>query len=213
MITQNPIVGRARKKLSGVYARTLYGKNIIQSCPAPRTSPPSQAELESRMAFRLVSSMANMVQPSLLLNIYYAAPVGRSRRACLVSQLHKGVVRTNKVVSFDLDAVSELGGNVVTCNEGLIYTPAAKAFEIAVEDLNATPIADTSRVPCVMAVSYEKGVCVSLFDYTTLNEGVLSFENVSDTLVGSEILLLPLWQTNIGTAQNPIRVFGGFKRD
>jgi len=213
MITQNPIVGRARKKLAGVYARTLYGKNIIQSCPGPRTTPPSSAELESRSAFRLVSSMANMLHPSLLLNIFYAAPVGRSRRACLVSQLHTGVVRSNMVVSYDLEAISEIGGNVVTCNEGLIYTPSAKSFQIAVSNFNATQLADTSKLPCVIAISYSKGVCVSLLDYTTIEDDILKFENVSDTLLNTPILLLPLWQTNIGTTQNPILVFGGFKAE
>lgn len=211
MITQNPIVGRSRKKLAGVYARTLWGKNVIQSCPSPSSVPPSIALKDSRSAFARITAMANMVPASLLLNLYYSAPVGRSRRHVLSSQLFTGVQRTNMEISYNLSALSMFGSNPVSTTSGLLFTVQAKNFQLAKDLFSATPIADTSRVPCVFAISYELGVCVPLLDYTAVSDDELQFTTISDTFIGHEVLLLPLWQINIGTVQSPIWVFGSFQ--
>lgn len=210
MITQNPIVGRSRKKLAGVYARTLWGKNVIQSCPTPSNTPPTQALKDSRAAFARVSQMANMVPSTLLANLFYTAPLGKSRRAALSSQLFTGVQRSRKQVAFNLEAISQLGSNVVVTTQGLLYTIPSKSFTMAMDDFSTTSIADTSRVPCVFAISYDLRICVPLTAYTSIEGNTLVFDNISDTLVGNEILIIPLWQTNIGSSANPIWVYGSF---
>lgn len=211
MITQNPIVGRSRKKLAGVYARTLWGKNVIQSVPVKSSVPPTRALKDSRNAFGHIMQMANMVPKSILYNIYYNAPVGRSRRHVLSSQLFTGVQRANMEITYNLSALSMLGSNPVSTTSGLLFTVQAKNFQLAKDLFSTTPIADTSRVPCVFAISYELGVCVPLLDYTAISNDELQFTNVSDTFLGHEVLLLPLWQINLGTAQNQIWVFGSFQ--
>ena len=211
MITQNPITGRSRKKLSGVYARTMYGQNIIQSCPGPSNIPPTAALKSSRAAFGRVTSMANQVDQSLLFSLYYTAPIGRSRRHMLASQLFAGVLRNEMQITFDLAAITQMGTNPIGSNASLLYTIPAKAFTLPKSTFPASTIADTSRTPCMLAVSYELGLCVPLLSYTELDGDNLSFTNISDTIIGQQVLLLCLWQVNIGTTNNPIWVYGRFQ--
>ena len=213
MITQNPITGRSRKKLAGVYARTLWGQNIIQSNPTPSTTPPTQALKDSRAAFAHITQMANMVESSLLPYIMYTAPVGRSRRHVLTSQLYTGVQRIDKVVSYNLAALTQLGTNQVSTSSGYLFTIQSKSFQLAKSLFPAATIADTSRVPCVFAISYELGLCVPLLDYTSLDGDNLVFNNISDSFIGHEVLLLCLWQVNIRTNANPIWVYGRYQAE
>lgn len=212
MITQNPITGRSRKKLAGVYARTLWGKNIIQSCPCPTNVPPTKALSDSRSAFGRIMQMANMVEASLLSNIYYVAPVGRSRRHVLSSQLFEGVRRDNQQISFDFNYLTKLGTNQVSSLSGLVYTIPNHSFTIPIASFSVTQIADTTKVPCVFAISYELALCVPLIDYTQIVGDDLSFNNISSTFIGKSVLLLPLWQINIGSEANPVWIFGRFQK-
>ena len=213
MITQNPITGRSRKKLAGVYARTLWGQNVIQSCPTHSTIPPTQALSDSRAAFKRIQLMANQVPSSLLNNIYYTAPVGRSRRHVLSSQLFAGVLRDNLAISFSVEALTQLGTNPVTTQSGTLYTVLDTSFTLPVSRFNATQLADTSRVPCVFAISYDLQLCVPLLSYTTLEDNMLAFTNLSETFLGQQMFLLALWQTNIGTSANPVWVYGRFQEE
>lgn len=213
MITQNPLTGRSRKKLAGVYARTLWHKNVIQSCPKPSSTPPTQALKDSRAAFALVMQMANMVPCPLLSYIFYTAPIGRSRRHVLSSQLYGGVLRNDKQISFDVNAIKQFGTNPVSSVAGLVYTIPDKSFSIPKSSFSATQIADTSRVPCIFAISYDLGVCVPFYDYTTIDGDDLIFSNISDTFLDKSVLLLPLWQINIGSASNPVWVLGRFQAE
>lgn len=211
MITQNPITGRSRKKLAGVYARTLWGMNIIQSCPGPSKVPPSAALKSSRTTFGHVMMMANQVDAWLLTQIYYTAPVGRSRRHLLSKQLFAGVVRNNGEITYNLEAISQLGTNPVSTTIGLIYTIPAKSFTLPKSSFPYTTAADTSKQPCVFAISYDLGLCVPLLSYTELVGDDISFTNISDTFIGQRVLLLCLWQVNIGTTQTPVWQFGRFQ--
>lgn len=211
MITQNPIIGRSRKKVGNVYARTMWGKNILQSCPTPSTNPTTKKQKANRSAFALVSSMANMFPASLLNQIYYTQPDGRSRRHVLCSQLFTAMTRDENAVTFNPAHLSEFGSNPVVSNAGLLYTVPAKSFTLPVSTFPTYASADNSRVPLVVAVSYELQICVDLLSYTTLDGDNLVFSNISDTLLNHEILLLCLWQTNIGTPQIPNYIYGSFK--
>lgn len=210
MITQNPIIGRSRKKLAGVYARTLWGKNVIQSLPSKSNIPPTKALKDSRSAFATIMQMANLVPKSLLYNIYYSAPVGRSRRHVLSSQLFTGVLRNNYNIAFSLSALSELGTNAVATNEGYLFTIQATNFRLAKALFSSTDIADTSRVPCVVAISYEMAVCLPLLSNVSIDGDDLVFSDIPGTFVGHEFLLLALWQVNIGTQQIPVWQYGSF---
>lgn len=213
MITQNPIIGRARKKLSGVYARTLYGKNIIQSRPKPTTIPPTKALSDSRAAFGRVTAMANMPQKSLLYFLFYEAPIGRNRRQFFTSQLMQAVQRTDLNISYDPTAIMEIGSNPTVTTAGLLFTVPGTSFTIPKSDFSATSIADTNLTPCILVLSYDLGICASLEPYTTIVGDNLSFEHISETFWGHEIFLICLWQTNIGTSQNPNFVYGRYSKE
>ena len=210
MITQNPIVGRARKKLSGVYARTLYGKNIIQSCPSPSNNPPTKALADSRAAFGHVMAMANMLPKSLLYNMFYNASVGHSRRHAFSSQLMQAVQRGTDGITYDPTAIAEIGSNPVVTTTGLLYTVPGASFTIPISEFQATSIADTTAVPCVIALSYDLGLCVSLLPYTAIVDDNLSFNNISESFFGQKVFMVALWQTNIGTQQTPNMVYGRY---
>ena len=211
MITQNPITGRSHNKLAGVYARTLWGKNIIQSCPSPSKVAPTRALKDSRAAFACVTAMANMVPASLLMNIFYSPPVGRARRASLSSQLFAGVQRENGQISFNSEAITQLGSNPVSCTTSALFTVQTKNFQLPKSLFSSTTIADTSRVPLVFAISYDLHLCVPLLSYTEINSDNLVFSNISDTFIGYSICFICLWPINIGTTQTPIWVYGRFE--
>ena len=213
MITQNPIIGRSRKKLAGVYARTLWGMNIIQSLPSPSSKPPTKALRDNRSAFAVVQQMANMVPPSLLPSLYYDKPVGRSRRHLISSDINTGVVHVDKEVSFDLTAFTRLGTNPIVTSNTVIHTATDKNFTMPKAMFDATDIADTTRQPCLFALSYEAAVCVPLLDYATLDGDNIVFQNVSDTFVGLSAAYVCLWQVNVGTEQYPVWVYGSYRRN
>ena len=212
MITQNPIVGRSRKKLAGVYARTYCGKNIIQSLPKPTTIPPTQALRDSRAAFAVVRQMSAMFPASLLPQIYYNAPVGKTRRSVFMSQLFQGVVRDNMQISFNELAIQEIGSNPVVTSSMIPITVPGKDFSLPLYTFLATEVADTTRVPLIIALHYPLKICQSWLSYTQIDGNNLVFRNISDTLVNEVVFLICLWQTNIGSSQIPVWTFGRFAR-
>lgn len=213
MITQNPLTGRSRKKLAGVYARTLWGQNVIQSCPGPSHTPPSQALKDSRAAFARVMQMANMVPASLLFSFYYTAPIGRSRRHVLASQLYAGIQRVDKIISYQPHNIQQLGTNPVSSTDKLQFTVPGKSFQLPKSSFPSTNIAFTDRVPCIFAVSFGLRLCVPLVDYTQIDGDNLIFSNISDSFIGHDVLLICLWQINIGTSATPIWVYGRYQSD
>lgn len=212
MITQNPIVGRSRKKLAGVYARTYCGKNIIQSLPKPTTIPPTQALRDSRAAFAVVRQMSAMFPASLLPQIYYNAPTGKTRRSVFMSQLFQGVVRDNMQISFNELAIHEIGSNPVVTSSMIPITVPSKDFSLPLYTFLATEVADTTRVPLIIALHYPLKICQSWLPYTQIEGNNLVFRNISDTLVNEVVFLICLWQTNMGSSQIPVWTFGRFER-
>jgi len=213
MITQNPIVGRSRKKLAGVYARTLWGMNVIQSLPGKSNIPPTKALTASRNAFAVVQQMSNMIFPIMLPQLYYEKPVGRSRRHCLTSDFFTGVVRHYKEVLFDLAAFSRLGSNPVTSYQSILFTPTEKNFSFPITTFPATERADTTKPPCVFVLSYELATAAALTTNVTLQDDAIVINHLSDTFLNHEVLFVCLWQTNVGTAQYPNYVYGSFNKE
>lgn len=212
MITQNPIIGRARKRIGGIYARTLYGKNVLQSCPPPTKGHQTQGQVAVCNAFGLLSKMSNQVTASLLNFIYYAAPVGRSRRAQWCKDLGTGMVKDSQGWIFDPSLIEILGGNPKVSETAFSLVPTSTRFEISVSSLSAVGNADINQVPCLILVCPSKNICIDLLPYTTLSDGTLTVEPISTTLLNKECFIFPLWRVNIGTQANPIWVYGSFQK-
>lgn len=213
MITQNPIIGRAKNKLAGVYARTLYGKNVLQSCPPPTKGHQTPSQQAVCKAFGRVSQLANQLSASMLNQIYYSAPQGRSRRAQWCKDLAKGMTKVDADWVFNPNLIETLGGNPKVSTEPFIIIPTQTSLEINSDALSATSIADLSKVPCLILICIEANICISLVSYTTINDGTITLSNLSTTLVGKECYIFPLWQTNIGTQATPIYAYGSYEKD
>ena len=212
MITQNPIIGRARKKLAGVYARTFYGKNILQSCPPSTKGKQTTSQVAACSAFGALSLMANQISASLLNMIYYAAPSGRSRRAQWTKDLSSGMVKTNGVWTFDPSLIQTLGYNSKVSETAFIFTPASTQLSISVAELSAVSPAIIDEVPLLILICADLNICQSLLDNTTLVEDTLSLENLSTSLIGHECYIFPLWKVNVGTTRTPVYAYGSFQK-
>lgn len=210
MITQNPITGRSRKKLGEVYARTLWGKNILQSCPTPSRTPPSAALRASRDAFGRVMHMANMIPQQLMNSLFYSAPVGRSRRHAIASQLFTGISRNGSEISYNLNNITALGSNTVSCKAGVLVTLSESSLQLYIPDLSATDSAITTEKPLLLAVSYEKELCYPMLDLTSIDENYLIVENIPSTIFDVPLMIYPLWLVNVGTLRTPVYAYGSF---
>lgn len=213
MITQNPIIGRARKKLAGVYARTLYGKNILQSCPPPHNGKKTEYQAAAWNSFGLLSKMSNQLSASLLNSIYYAAPIGRSRRGQWCKDLATGMQKSAQGWIFDPTMIEILGGNPKVAETAFSLIPTLTRFEINVSSLSAVGNAVTTEIPCLILICPSKNICIDLLPFTTLNDGILTVEPISTTLLNEECFIFPLWRVNVGTQANPIWAYGSFQKN
>lgn len=210
MLTQNPIIGRARKKLGGVYARTLYGKNVIQTCPPPNKGRETPGEAATRSMFGELSKLSNQLDASLLNSIYYQAPQGRSRRGEYCRQLSSLFVRDGNTYTIQPSNLLALGSNQAVSNLYFSFTPDTVSAEISVSDLSAIGGAITTEKPLLMLLCPSKRIFISLLPYTTLNDGLLTLDNLSTTLIGQQCYIYPLWRVNVGTPSTPILEFGSY---
>lgn len=212
MITQNPITGKARKKLGGVYARTLYGKNVIQSCPPSRKGKQTAAEVEASRGFGFVSLLSTQISASMLNQIYYAPPSGRNRRQQWCKDLMTGRIKDGDKWEYNPYLIRKLGGNPKVSESGISLTPASTEVIIPLSSFSAVNNAITTEPPCIILICVEECICISLLDYTSIVDNNIVLQNLSSTIVGKECWLFPLWQTNIGTQQNPIICYGRFEK-
>lgn len=212
MITQNPIIGRSRKKIGNVYARTLYGMNIIQSCPKPSTKPMSPKRLACQTAFRFVSKMANQLPQKLLNDLFYAAPIGKSRRNALTSQLMQAIVRDGTEISYNPNLIAALGGNPIALRTPVEHVVSERTFTISVDDLQVTPVAQISMLPCVIALSYDLRVAYNLLPLTAIENNIITIGPVPSSWLGNSFFLFPLFPVNVGSKANPIFTFGRFDK-
>lgn len=213
MITQNPIIGHARNKLGGVYARTMYGKNIIQTCPPPTKGKETPNQIAARQMFGFVSRLSMQIEPSLLNSIFYNAPIGRSRRGQWCKDLATGMAKTAEGWIFDPSLISELGSNPQVSDTALILTPASTQVEIQVTDLSSMGGAILDQVPLLICLCLEKELCISLLPWTTIEDQTITLTNISTSLIGSECYIYPLWRVNMGTEQTPIYAYGSYVKN
>lgn len=212
MITQNPIIGRARKKLGGVYCRTLYGKNIIQACPPPKAGSLAPSQIESGRIFGYISRLSNQVSPSLLNNLFYTAPIGRSRRAEWMQQLSQGKEKQDNGWDFNPSLITRLGGNEAVTAEPMILTPTQNQLRFSVAEFSSIGRADLTKTPCLILLCKETQQCISLLSWTSIEDEEIVLQNLSPTFLGHECYLYCLWQYNQGTQQNPIWVYGSYQK-
>lgn len=210
MITQNPITGRAKKKLSGIYARTLYGKNIVQTCPPSTKGKQTPNQVAASAMFGQLSKMSNQIPTSLLNFIFYSAPQGRSRRGEWCKQLASGIQKDGDVWQINPQAITKLGGNPKATEATYTTILAQTSLRVAFADLSIASGAVTNETPCVILVCPNTNQCISLLPYTSIDNDDLVFSNLSETLVGQQIWLFPLWKVNVGTQANPIYTYGSF---
>lgn len=213
MITQNPIIGKARKKLGAIYARTLYGKNVLQSCPPPTKGKEAPTQLAAQKAFGIVSRLSAQFPASLLNNLYYSPPSGRSRRQQWCKDLAKGSVKVNGVWSYQPSLIQRLGGNPKVSQAAISLTVTSKRVEIPISSLSTVNNAIVNEPPCIILIDVADLICISLLDYTTIENETIVLQNLSSTLIGKECWLFPLWLTNVGTQQSPIYQYGSYQKN
>lgn len=211
MITQNPIIGRAKNKLGAVYARTLYGKNVLQTCPPSRKGRQTPAEMASSAAFGKLSQLSNQVSISLLNSIYYEAPQGHSRRAEWCKQLGKGLKKTQNGWSYDPSQILALGSNHKVSEEPYILTVVSNRLVIPFSSLSMVGSAIPTEIPCLILICPSENICISLKDYTQIENDTLVITPLSSTLLEKECWIFPLWAVNEGTQKNPALAYGSFQ--
>lgn len=212
MLTQNPIIGRAKNKLGNIYARTLYGKNVIQTCPPSTKGKQKPNQIAASNRFGWLSRLSNQVSASLLNQIYYSAPIGRSRRMQWMKDLTTGMMNTGDSWQFLPQNIVSLGSNLKVSETAFSCVLDSTQLEIPIEDLSAVGSAITTETPLLILICPEADICISLFPYTTLENEQISLNNLSTTLIGKESYIFPLWKTNIGTQATPIITFGRYEK-
>lgn len=212
METQNPITGRAKKKLGNVYSRTLYGKNILQTCPPSTKGHQTPNQLAAQSAFAVVQRLSTQISASLLNSIYYQAPNGRSRRSQWQKELSAGNQKTDGRWQYDPSAIIRLGSNPVVSEEAFCFTPASTEVIIPKSSLSAVNQAIISEIPCLILICPSKMVCISLFDFTSLQGNNIVLQNISTSLINEVCWIFPLWLVNMGTEQHPLLNYGSFEK-
>lgn len=212
MITQNPIIGKARKKTAGIYSRTLYGKNVLQTCPPSRKGKQTRAEMAASASFTTIARLSNQVPASLLNFIYYSQPVGRSRRSQWMKDLASGRVKENGQWQYHPQTIAKLGGNPIVSDSPLNLTIQSTTVEIDLQSVSAINNAITSEKPCLILIDVDDIICTSLIDNTTLSNDKIILQHLSNTLIGKNCWIFPLWKVNVGTQQNPIYAFGRYEK-
>lgn len=213
MITQNPIIGKARKKLAGIYSRTQYGKNIIQTCPPPTKSKQTKGQQAICSAFGKISKLSNQISASLLNSIFYQAPNGHSRRAEWNQQLSAGLQKRDEEWIFDPSLISQLGSNPIVSENALVLTPTQNQLQININQLSHVNSAILEEKPCLILICAATNQCISLLDNTTLEDQTLNIANLSPTYQQQVCYIFPLWRVNVGTTKNPIIAYGRFQKN
>lgn len=211
MITQNPIIGRARKKIGNVYSRTLFGMNVLQTCPPPTKGKQQPAQIAACKSFAQASQLAYQVSASLLTYLFYEAPIGRSRRAEWCRQISQGRTKVGTSWGFNAENIQQLGANPKVSELYFNCVPASTRLDIPLANLSAVGQAITTEIPCLVLICEEANVCISLLGFTSIVDDNLVVENLSSKLVGKSCTIFPLWLVNMGTVNNPIYAYGSYR--
>lgn len=212
MITQNPITGKARRRLGNIYARTLYGKNVIQTCPPPRKGKETEALRKVNNLFKAVANMANQLSASLLNQIYYTPPTGRNRRQQFFKDLAQGEYLDDNQWKFNPSLIERIGNNPIVSSDCLQIELLSNRVEISSSELSSTEIALQNEIPLLILICFDTQTCMSCLQYTQIETSTIVLQELPSRLIGKEVSIFPLWKTNIGTQANPIITWGGYRK-
>jgi hypothetical protein len=212
MITQNPITGKARRRLGNIYARTLYGKNVIQTCPPPRKGKETEALRKVNNLFKAIATMSNQTSASLLNQIYYTPPTGRNRRQQFFKDLAQGEYFEDDQWKFNPYLIERIGNNPIVSTQSMQIELLSNRVEISSSELSSTEIAIQNELPLLMLICFETITCMSCLQYTQIESDTIILQNLPSRLIGNEVTIFPLWKTNIGTQANPIITWGGYRK-
>ena len=127
-------------------------------------------------------------------------------------QLGKGLTKTVNGWEFNPLLLTKLGSNHVVSNEALELTPVSTQVSFGLEQLSCVGNAITSEKPCLILICPEANVCISMLEYTNIEDDVVTLSPLSTTLVNKQCWLFPLWQVNEGTQKNPSYQYGSFEK-
>lgn len=212
MITQNPITGKARRRLGNIYARTLYGKNVIQTCPPSRKGKETEALRKVNTLFKSISSMANQLSASLLNQIYYTPPTSRNRRQQFCKDLAMGRYYEDNEWKYNPSLIERLGNNPTVSTAPLQIEVLSNRVEINSSELSSTEIALVNEMPLLILIEFRTATCLSCFPYTQIENTNIILQNLPAKLIGKSVTIFPLWKTNIGTQANPIVTWGSYRK-
>lgn len=184
MIVQNPLIGRARKKIGNAYAKTLYNKNVICAKPisyAPTKSPILKA---NQKAFGKVSLMSMAVDKKDLWKIYYFNPEDRSRRNQFMKDLNRGAVYEPNNPHYDTSRITQIGNGAVVTEDFTTIDLRTGVAVIPIEDVNHTEIALLTERPIVLGFVEEEFKLVDLTPYLTIVNSTYKFQGLRSDWTG-----------------------------
>lgn len=212
MITQNPIIGNAKKKIGNVYARTMYGKNIIQSCPTFTKNNVSPKNRKQRECFGKIVMLANIERASILNNIFYNSPIGRNRRQEWTKQLLTARQKNGEDYIIDASMINQLGGNITSTTAMLAITPTTDTITIAKSETQPTSAAITTETPLIYIIEPTIPTLINCNSISSIEENNIIIENIPENIINKECFLVALWPVNMGTTTHPIFKYGSYLR-
>lgn len=210
MITQNSLIGHAKQKLGGVYARTMYGKNILQSCPVYSSLKTTDKQKNVRSLFKAVSNMANVLTPSQLNQIYYYSPSGCNRRMLHNKQLQTILQGQGTERTYNCDNLLKIGTNSVVTNELFEIAVSTNEITIPISTIQHFENAIMDQNPIAIAFDVETPILYDFSNKISIDNENLIISELGEQYQNRSFKIAFLWKINIGTAQNPIIVNGAF---
>ena len=212
MITQNSLIGHAKQKLGNVYARTMYGKNILQSCPVYSSTIATDNQKNVRSLFKAVSNMANVLTPSQLNQIYYYSPTGCNRRMLHNKQLQTMLQGKGTERAYDCDNLQKIGTNSVVTNKLYEIAVSTNEITIPISTIQHSESAILDQKPIAIAIDVETPLLYEFSNKISIENGNLIISELGEQYQNRTYKIAFLWKINIGTAQNPIIVNGAFEQ-
>lgn len=212
MITQNPLTGRAKKKLGNTYARTLYGKNVIQTCPIfgkVNTTPQLQA---NRAAFNAVNRFSQEFTAQELNRLYYAKPANTNRRMALNKHLQTIFPNSVNGRYFNVEALQRLGSNGKKIDS--FYNAYFTTSEQRLKKYNLPQFSGAllDELPLLVALCESSKTLVNLSRCAYIDDDTIVLNNIPETLLKTPVSLLCLWQFCPEATNPAARAFASYQK-
>ena len=210
MITQNPIIGSAKKKIGNVYSRTLYGKNVVQTCPYRGNETKSEISNTNRQTFTNIIRMANLESQSMLNNIFYNSPTGRNRRQEWTRQLMTMKQKSGNRYFMNPTALKNIGGNITASKNIVENIVENSTHNISKSATSPTPAALQNEIPLVYLIEPTTATLMNCLNNTTIDNTQITITNLPEKVINKTCYFIVLWKVNMNTSANPILRFGSY---